>query len=82
MSSLEEKVKKMIVEKIGVDEVIVKLDAHFTSDLGMDSLDKVELVMEFEKEFSISIPDEKAESIETVQDAVKYLATAVPSAEK
>ncbi len=80
MSSLEEKVKKMIVEKISVDEAIVKLEAHFTNDLGMDSLDKVELVMEFEKEFNLSIPDEKAEAIETVQDAVKYLATVVPAA--
>jgi acyl carrier protein len=67
------KVKSIIVEKLGVDEADVVDSANFTNDLGADSLDTVELIMEFEKEFDLSIPDEDAENIATVGDAVKYL---------
>lgn len=67
------KVKSIIVEKLGVDEADVVESANFTNDLGADSLDTVELIMEFEKEFELSIPDEDAENIATVGDAVKYL---------
>jgi acyl carrier protein len=67
------KVKSIIVEKLGVDEADVTDSANFTNDLGADSLDTVELIMEFEKEFDLSIPDEDAENIATVGDAVKYL---------
>jgi len=70
---VESKVKAIIVDKLGVDESEVVLDANFTNDLGADSLDTVELIMEFEKEFDVSIPDEDAENIATVGDAVKYL---------
>ncbi len=73
MSSIAEKVKKIIVDKLGVDESEVVLEANFTNDLGADSLDTVELIMEFEKEFDISIPDEQAENIQTVGDAITYL---------
>jgi acyl carrier protein len=73
MSDIASKVKEIIVEKLGVDESEVTLEASFTNDLGADSLDTVELIMEFEKEFNISIPDEQAESITTVGEAVKYL---------
>jgi acyl carrier protein len=67
------KVKKIIVDKLGVDEAEVTTEASFTNDLGADSLDTVELIMEFEKEFNISIPDEQAETITTVGQAVAYL---------
>ena len=67
------KVKAIIVDKLGVDESEVVTEANFTNDLGADSLDTVELIMEFEKEFDLSIPDEDAENIATVGDAVKYL---------
>ena len=70
---VESKVKAIIVDKLGVDESEVTTDANFTNDLGADSLDTVELIMEFEKEFDVSIPDEDAENIATVGDAVKYL---------
>lgn len=70
---VEAKVKSIIVDKLGVDESEVTADANFTNDLGADSLDTVELIMEFEKEFDISIPDEDAESIATVGDAIKYI---------
>ncbi len=70
---VESKVKAIIVDKLGVDESEVTTDANFTNDLGADSLDTVELIMEFEKEFDISIPDEDAENIATVGSAVKYL---------
>jgi len=70
---VESKVKAIIVDKLGVDESEVVADANFTNDLGADSLDTVELIMEFEKEFDVSIPDEDAENIATVGDAVKYL---------
>ena len=71
--SIEEKVRNIIVERLGVDESEVTLEASFTNDLGADSLDTVELIMELEKEFNISIPDEQAEQIQTVVDAVTYL---------
>jgi acyl carrier protein len=68
-----EKVKKIIVEQLGVDEEEVTSKASFVDDLGADSLDTVELVMAFEEEFDIEIPDEDAEKITTVQDAVTYI---------
>ena len=73
MSDIASKIKAIIVDKLGVDDSEVTDEASFTNDLGADSLDTVELIMEFEKEFNISIPDEQAESIATVGDAVKYL---------
>lgn len=73
MASIEEKVKKIIVDKLGVDEAEVTTEASFTNDLGADSLDTVELIMEFEKEFDLSIPDEQAEKIQTVGQAISYL---------
>jgi acyl carrier protein len=69
----EERVKSIIVEQLGVEEDEVTLDASFTDDLGADSLDIVELVMAFEEEFGIEIPDEDAEKIATVKDAVGYI---------
>ncbi len=79
MSEIAEKVKKLIVDKLGVDEADVTPEANFTNDLGADSLDTVELIMEFEKEFDISIPDEQAENIQTVGQAVEYLEAEVKS---
>ncbi len=73
MSDIEKKVKEIIVEKLGVDEAEVKPEASFTTDLGADSLDTVELIMEFEKEFGVSIPDDQAEKIATVGDAIKFI---------
>ena len=73
MSEIASKVKKIIVEKLGVDESEVTTEASFTNDLGADSLDTVELIMEFEKEFNVSIPDDQAENIQTVGQAVTYL---------
>jgi len=73
MSEIESKVKEIIVEKLGVEESEVTMDASFTNDLGADSLDTVELIMEFEKEFGITIPDDQAEKIATVGDAVAYI---------
>ncbi len=73
MSEIADKVKKIIVDKLGVDESEVTPEASFTNDLGADSLDTVELIMEFEKEFDISIPDEQAENIQTVGNAIEYL---------
>jgi len=73
MSSIAERVKKIIVEKLGVDVSEVTNESNFTNDLGADSLDTVELIMEFEKEFNVSIPDEQAEKIQTVGQAVSYL---------
>jgi len=67
------KVKQIIAEQLGVDEPEIKNDSHFIDDLGADSLDTVELVMAFEEEFGIEIPDEEAEKIQTVQDAVSYI---------
>ena len=71
--ALMDKVKKIIVEQLGVDESEVTADAHFIDDLGADSLDTVELILSFEEEFDISIPDEEAEKLETVGKAVEYL---------
>ena len=71
--NVEERVKKIIIEQIGVDGSEVKREAHFVNDLGADSLDTVELVMQFEDEFNISIPDEEAEKIQAVGDAIKYI---------
>jgi acyl carrier protein len=71
--SIQDRVTEIIVEKLGVDEDIVTPDASFTEDLGADSLDTVELIMEFESEFDLTIPDEDAENIATVGDAVSYL---------
>ena len=73
MSEIESKVKEIIAEKLGVDEENVKPEASFTNDLGADSLDTVELIMEFEKAFNITIPDDKAEKIATVGDAIAYI---------
>ena len=73
MSEIESKVNAIIVDKLGVEASEVKPEASFTNDLGADSLDTVELIMEFEKEFGISIPDEKAETIQTVGDAISYI---------
>jgi len=73
MTEIEAKVKAIIVEKLGVDESEVTPEASFTNDLGADSLDTVELIMELEKEFDISIPDDQAEKISTVGQAVKFL---------
>lgn len=73
MSEIQDKVKAIIVEKLGVDESEVKSEASFANDLGADSLDTVELIMEFEKEFGISIPDDQAEKIATVGDAIEYI---------
>ena len=76
MSDVAEKVKAIIVDKLGVDESEVTNAASFTNDLGADSLDTVELSMEFEKEFDIQIPDDKAEAIATVGDAVSFIEAA------
>lgn len=73
MATIAEKVTKIIVDKLGVDESEVTPEASFTQDLGADSLDTVELIMEFEKEFNLSIPDEQAEQITTVGQAISYL---------
>ncbi|MFY0644942.1 MAG: acyl carrier protein [Bacteroidia bacterium] len=73
MSEIAEKVKSIIVDKLGVEESEVTTEASFTNDLGADSLDTVELIMEFEKEFNIAIPDEQAEKIGTVGEAVSYI---------
>lgn len=73
MSDIASKVKAIIVDKLGVDESEITPEASFTNDLGADSLDTVELIMEFEKEFDISIPDDKAEGIGTVGDAIKFI---------
>lgn len=73
MSEIEAKVKAIIVDKLGVEEADVKPEASFTNDLGADSLDTVELIMEFEKEFGVNIPDNEAENIGTVGDAIAYI---------
>ena len=73
MATVADRVKKIIVDKLGVDENEVTNEANFIQDLGADSLDTVELIMEFEKEFDVSIPDEQAEKIQTVGQAVEYL---------
>jgi acyl carrier protein len=73
MSEIAQKVKSIIIDKLGVEESEVTPEASFTNDLGADSLDTFELIMEFEKEFNISIPDEQAENISTVGQAIAYL---------
>ncbi|MEO1586100.1 MAG: acyl carrier protein [Bacteroidota bacterium] len=79
MSNIENRVKEIIIDKLGVEASEVTAEASFANDLGADSLDTVELIMEFEKEFNISIPDEAAEKIVTVRDSVKYLQDNVES---
>ena len=73
MSAIESKVKAIIVDKLGVEESQVTPDASLTADLNADSLDTVELIMEFEKEFGISIPDEDTQNINTVNDVIEYI---------
>lgn len=73
MSEIAEKVKELIVDKLNVEESEVKPEASFANDLGADSLDTVELIMDFEKEFGISIPDDQAEKISTVGDAIAFI---------
>lgn len=73
MSDIAARVKTIIIDKLGVDESEVTPEASFTNDLGADSLDTVELIMEFEKEFNIGIPDDQAENIGTIGDAIKYI---------
>ena len=73
MSDVATKVKAIIIDKLGVDEAEVTDSASFTNDLGADSLDTVELIMEFEKEFDIQIPDDKAENIATVKDTISFI---------
>ena len=73
MSDTATKVKAIIVDKLGVDDAEVTPEASFTNDLGADSLDTVELIMEFEKEFDIQIPDDQAETISTVGDAISFI---------
>jgi acyl carrier protein len=80
MATTFDRVKKIIVEQLGVDEAEVTLEASITDDLGADSLDQVELVMAFETEFNIDIPDEEAEKIKTVGDAVKKIDETAPKA--
>ncbi len=77
MSEVASKVKAIIVDKLGVEESEVTNSASFTNDLGADSLDTVELIMEFEKEFGISIPDDQAEKISTVGDAITHIEAAI-----
>ncbi|MBR1551647.1 MAG: acyl carrier protein [Muribaculaceae bacterium] len=76
MSEITERVTSIIVDKLGVSESEVTPEATFAQDLGADSLDTVELIMEFEKEFEIQIPDTEAEGIQTVGDAIKYIENA------
>lgn len=73
MSEIASRVKAIIVDKLGVEESEVTLEASFTNDLGADSLDTVELIMEFEKEFGVSIPDDQSEKISTVGEAIAYI---------
>lgn len=73
MSNIEERVKKIVADQLGVKDEEVTNDASFVDDLGADSLDTVELVMALEEEFETEIPDDKAEKIETIQDAINYI---------
>lgn len=73
MENIEARVKKVVAEKLGIDEATIKTDATFVDDLGADSLDIVELVMALEEEFNCQIPDEDAEKITTVQQAIDYV---------
>ncbi|GAP70095.1 MAG TPA: acyl carrier protein [Prolixibacteraceae bacterium] len=77
MSDIAAKVKAIIVDKLGVDESEVTNEASFTNDLGADSLDTVELIMEFEKEFDLAIPDDQAEKISTVGEAISHIEEAI-----
>ena len=77
MAEIEAKVKAIIVDKLGVEETQVTNDANFQTDLGADSLDTVELIMEFEREFEINIPDNQAEQISTVGEAISFVENAV-----
>jgi acyl carrier protein len=77
MSDVAAKVKAIIVDKLGVDESEVVNEASFTNDLGADSLDTVELIMEFEKEFDLAIPDDEAEKISTVGEAIAHIEAAL-----
>lgn len=77
MSEIESKIKAIIVDKLGVDESQVDASASFSADLGADSLDTVELIMEIEKEFKITIPDEDTQKIVTVGDAIAYVENAI-----
>jgi acyl carrier protein len=77
MSDVAAKVKAIIVDKLGVDESEVTAEASFTNDLGADSLDTVELIMEFEKEFDLAIPDDEAEKISTVGEAISHIESAL-----
>lgn len=77
MSEIEEKVKAIIVDKLGVDANEVTMEANFSTDLNADSLDTVDLIMEFEKEFNITIPEEETQNITTVGDAVRFVEKAV-----
>ncbi len=79
-ADVDAKVKAIIIEQLGVEEAQVKNEAHFVEDLGADSLDTVELVMKLEEEFDIEIPDDEAEKIETVQDAIHYIKEHQPTA--
>lgn len=76
MSEIAERVKTIVVDKLGVDPATVTEQAEFIKDLGADSLDTVELIMDFEKEFGVTIPDEEAEKIKTVGDAISYVESA------
>ncbi len=82
MSSIAERVKKIVVEQLGIREEEATEEASFVDDLGADSLDTVELVMSFEEEFEIDIPDEDAEKISTVQDAINYISARAKEKEK
>jgi len=77
MEDITSKVKEIIVDKLGADEKLVVESASFTNDLGADSLDTVELIMEFEKTFDITIPDDSAEKIVTVKDAIDFISQAI-----
>ena len=76
--SVFDKVKEVIIDKLGVDEDSIKNEAHFVNDLGADSLDTVELIMALEEEFGVEIPDEDAEKMSTVNDAIKYMEEKAP----
>ena len=73
MDNIEQQVKKVVAEQLSINEADIKDDSAFIADLGADSLDTVELIMEFEKEFGITIPDDKSEKISTVGDAIAYI---------
>ena len=73
MSEIEDKVKKIVVDHLGIEESKINLDSKFIDDLGADSLDTVELVMAFEEQFNIEIPDDAAETILTIQDAISFI---------